>query len=129
MIKLHISQAGSGKTKDFIEQANMASTTSKGNVIFIGESSESILEIDHAIRYINISDFPIDSSNGFIGFLYGLAASNHDIEAVYLDGILNLYIMTPEEICSWLERIHQIAQQHTITFTISLSYSGDVQIV
>lgn len=126
MIKLHIGQAGSGKTKDLIQQANTALKTAKGNIIFIGESDESILELNHGIRYINISDFPIESSNGFIGFLHGLAASNHDIESIYLDGILNIYIMTPEEICKWLDKIKAIAEQHTITFSISLSHSGDV---
>ena len=109
-----------------IEHANSALLTANGNIIFIGESDESILEINHDIRYINISEFPLDSSNEFIGFLHGLMSSNYDIESIYLDGILNVYIMTPEEICAWLDRIKVISDQHNTRFEISISHTGDV---
>ncbi|MCK8059192.1 MULTISPECIES: twitching motility protein PilT [unclassified Fusibacter] len=126
MIKLLIGQTGIGKTKEMIEHANSAITTAKGNILFIDESNESILEINHEIRYINISDYPVNSSTEFIAFLYGLMSSNYDIESIYLDGILNIYIMTPEEICVWLEKIKLLSEKHEVRFEISLSYNGEI---
>ncbi|GAU77045.1 hypothetical protein [Fusibacter sp. 3D3] len=126
MIKLIIGQPGIGKTKEMIDHANAAVKTSKGNIVFIGESDESILEIHHSIRYINISEFPINSSDEFVAFLHGLMSTNYDIESMYLDGILNIYILTPEEICDWLEKIKLIADRFNLHFEISLSITGHI---
>lgn len=126
MIKLIIGQPGMGKTKEMIDHANAAVKTSKGNIIFIGESDESMLEIHHDIRYINISEFPINSSDEFIAFLHGLMSTNYDIESMYLDGILNIFILTPQEICEWLDKIKVIADGLNVHFEISLSLVGEI---
>ncbi|MCT4631263.1 MAG: hypothetical protein N4A76_00830 [Firmicutes bacterium] len=125
MINLLIGQPGSGKTKDMIEAANKSQATAKGSIVFVCESNESILELKHDIRYIDISEYPIESSNALIPFLYGLLGSNNDIEKIYLDGILNIYIMTAEEICSWLDRVKILSDNHKVDFEISVSISGD----
>lgn len=126
MIKLYISQPGSGKTKEFIEDANHYVKSAKGNIVFIDESDEGILELHHDIRYINISSYPIDSSQELIAFLYGLMSSNHDIELMYLDGIFNLYMMTDQEACAWLELIEKLSTEHQVAFKISMSRNDDI---
>lgn len=126
MIKLLIGRPGIGKTKEMIEHANSSVSNSKGKIIFIDESDESILEINHDIRYINISNYPINSSNEFIAFLYGVMGADYDVESIYLDGVLNVYIMTPEEICSWLDKIKEISDKHKVNFEISISITGDM---
>lgn len=125
MIKLLIGQPGMGKTKEMIEHANTEIATAKGNIIFVAESNESVLEVNHDIRFINISEFPIASSNAFIAFLHGLMVSNHDIESIYLDGISNIFIMTPEEICKWLEKIREVSEKFNTKFEISVSVPGE----
>ncbi len=124
MIKLLIGKRGSGKTKDIIKHANNALSSAKGTILFINESDESILEINHSIRYINISDFPINSSNEIVPFLYGLLGTDNDIESIYLDGLFNLYIMTDEEACKLLEKIKILSAKHNIRFEISISIEG-----
>lgn len=126
MIKLLIGEPGSGKTKVMIQRANEILETARGNIVFIGESDESILEVNHNIRYINASEFPLESSNEFIAFLYGLLSSNYDIETMYLDGILNIYVLTPDEICSWVNRIKLISDKFNVNFVISITTTGDV---
>ncbi len=126
MIKLHIGQPGCGKTKTLIERANNALKSAKGNVVFLDESDEGILELHHDIRYINISNFPIDSSQELVAFLYGLISSNSDIELMYLDGLLNVYIMTDDEICQWLNQIERLSKNHQVAFEISVSRNGEI---
>lgn len=126
MIKLLIGQPGMGKTKEMIANANTEIATAKGSVIFVAESNESVLEVNHDIRFINIAEFPIASSNAFIAFLHGLMVSNHDIESIYLDGISNIFIMTPEEICKWLDAIKEMADRFTTKFEISVSVPGEI---
>ena len=125
MSKLLIGQPGMGKTKEMIEHANNLLKEAKGDIVFIGESNECVLEINHDIRYINIAEYPLNSSNDFIAFLHGLLGSNYDLQRIYLDGILNLYIMTPEEICAWLDKINAISDKHTVNFEISISINGE----
>ncbi len=126
MIKLLIEQPGFGKTKEMIEQVNQEVTSAKGHIIFIAESNETMLEINHDVRYINISEFPLDSSNEIVAFLHGLMGSDYDIESIYLDGLLNIYIMTPEEICDWLDKIKVISDKHNVMFRISISIDGEI---
>lgn len=125
MIKLLIGQPGMGKTKELIANANQEISTAKGNILFIAESNESVLEIKHNIRYVNISEFPITSSNSFIAFLHGLMVSDYDIESIYLDGISNIFIMTPEETCTWIEKIKEVSNKFNTKFEISISVPGE----
>ena len=126
MIKLLLGQTGIGKTKEIIDHANEARQTAKGDIVFINESNECMLELNHDIRYINISEFPIQYSKEFIAFILGLLGSNYDIEKIYLDGILNVFLMTPEEICTWLDEIKKISDRFKVAFEITLSYNGDI---
>lgn len=126
MIKLLVGKPGTGKTKIMIDQANDAVKNAKGNILFISESAESILDVNHNLRYINISEFPVNSSDEFVSFLYGIISTNFDIESIYIDGILNLFILTPEEMCAWLDKIKEFSDKYDISIEISVSISGDV---
>lgn len=121
MVKLLVGNAGSGKTKDIIEHANQALQSAKGDILFIDESKEGLLELHHKIRYIDISEFPVNSSDEFIAFLCGIISTNYDIEKIFLDGVLNVYILTVEETLIWLRRMDALSEQHHIDFEITLS--------
>jgi len=125
MIKLLVGKPGSGKTKKMIQNANESLATTKGTVLFINESDDSTLQINHDIRYINLSDFPLESSNEIIPFIYGLLSTNHDISRIYLDGLFNLYIMTETEACQWLEKIKKLSDNNNIHFELSINIQGE----
>ena len=127
MIKLLTGQPGEGKTKEMIAHANAALSDVKGDIVFIGESNESMLEIHHNIRFINISEYPVTSSTELLAFIHGLVSSNYDIESIFIDGVFNLFIMTQEEISAWLERAKDISDKHNIKFQISVSLKDDVK--
>lgn len=124
MIKLLIGKPGEGKTKELIAKANNERNTSKGNIVFIGESDESILEIHHSIRFINISEFPLSSSDELMAFLNGLLSSDYDIETIYIDGVFNLFIMSSTELCEWLGKLKVISEKHQVKMEISISING-----
>lgn len=126
MIKLLIGKPGSGKTKEMIKHANEALKTAKGTILFINESNDSMLEIHHDIRYINISEYPIESSQEIIPFIYGLLSTNHDISKIYLDGLFNIYIMTHEEACKWLEQVKELSNKYNLEIELSLNVDGDI---
>ena len=47
-------------------------------------------ELNNQIRLINVQEYPIDTSDGFIGFICGIICQDHDLEQMYLDSFLKL---------------------------------------
>ena len=88
MVNLITGPRGSGKTQQMIDLANEKVKTSSGNVVFIKRSHKDTYSVDFNIRVIRMADYPdILTLEEFVGFLYGMAAGNHDIQAVFIDSI------------------------------------------
>ena len=99
MVNLITGPRGSGKTQQMIDLANEKVKTSSGNVVFIKRSSKDTYSVDFNIRVIKMADYPdILTLEEFVGFLYGMAAGNHDIEAVFIDSILKQANITLESL-------------------------------
>ena len=89
MVYLLAGPKGTGKTQQMIEQANEAAKKCNGNVVFIKKTHRDTASVTFDIRTICMDDFPaITNIDEYIGFLYGMYSSNHDIEYVFIDGIL-----------------------------------------
>ena len=118
MVSIIAGEKGKGKTKILLEKANEAVSKANGSVIYLDKSSKHMYELNNKIRLINVSEFPIMSADGFIGFLSGLISSDHDIEAIFLDSFLNL---EGADITSAIDRIETLGEKYGITFVISVS--------
>ena len=114
-------EKGKGKTKILLEKANEAVSKANGSVIYLDKSSKHMYELNNKIRLINVSEFPIMSADGFIGFLSGLISSDHDIEAIFLDSFLKLAVLEGADITSAIDRIETLGEKYGITFVISVS--------
>lgn len=90
MISVIYGSKGTGKTKAIIDKANDLLETSKGSVIYITDTKDYIYELKHQIRYIMTKDYTIGSIAGFIGFLKGIIANDHDIEYIFIDGVARM---------------------------------------
>ena len=89
MVKLLVGHKGSGKTKQMIELANESVETSKGSIIFINKNHRLMYDLKYRIRVICMEDFEhVTNSDEYIGFLYGIISSDHDIETIFIDSIL-----------------------------------------
>ena len=61
------------------------------------------------IRTICMDDFPaITNIDEYIGFLYGMYSSNHDIEYVFIDGILKHADISLDNIPAFIDRLKQV---------------------
>ena len=114
-------EKGKGKTKILLEKANEAVSKANGSVIYLDKSSKHMYELNNKIRLINVSEFPIMSADGFIGFLSGLISSDHDIEAVFLDSFLKLSVLEGLDITSTIDRIETLGEKYGIEFVLSVS--------
>ena len=121
MVSIIAGEKGKGKTKILLEKANEAVSKANGSVIYLDKSSKHMYELNNKIRLINVSEFPIMSADGFIGFLSGLISSDHDIEAIFLDSFLKLAVLEGADITSAIDRIETLGEKYGITFVISVS--------
>ena len=116
MVNLITGPRGSGKTQQMIDLANEKVKTSSGNVVFIKRSSKDTYSVDFNIRVIKILTL-----EEFVGFLYGMAAGNHDIEAVFIDSILKQANITLESLPTFIEKLNKISEDAKIDFYLSVS--------
>lgn len=74
---------GKGKTKHLLDRANSAIRDSKGSIVYLDKSSKHMYELSNKIRLINVNEYPIKSSEGFIGFICGIISQDHDLEMMF----------------------------------------------
>lgn len=122
MVKLLIGHKGSGKTKQMIDLANDKIETSNGSVIFINKNHRLMYDLSHRIRVICMEDFEhITNSDEYIGFIYGIISSDHDIEIMFIDSILKHADVTLGDLPEFIDRIKKISKNYGIEFVVSLS--------
>ncbi len=122
MVYLATGPRGSGKTQQMIDLANEKVKTSNGNVVFIKKSHKDTYTVDFNIRVIRMADYPdVLTLEEFVGFLYGMAAGNHDIEAVFIDSVLKQANITLESLAAFLHKLNKISTENNIDFYLSIS--------
>ena len=122
MVYLVTGPRGSGKTQQMIDLANEKVKTSNGNVVFIKKSHKDTYTVDFNLRVIRMADYPdVLTLEEFVGFLYGMAAGNHDIEAVFIDSVLKQANITLESLAAFLHKLNKISTENNIDFYLSIS--------
>lgn len=122
MVKLLVGHKGSGKTKKMIKLANDEIEHSKGSVIFINKNSRLMYDLKYNIRVVCMDDFEhITNCDEYVGFLYGIISSDHDIETVYIDSILKHADFSLGDVPVFLERLKNISKNYGMDFVVSLS--------
>ncbi len=122
MVNLLIGQKGSGKTQKMIELANAQAKKSNGNVVFIKKTHRDTTSVSFDIRTICLDDLPaITNTDAYIGFLYGMSSANHDIDCVFIDGILKHADLTKENLPTFVEKLNKLSAECNIDFYASVS--------
>ena len=69
-----------------------------------------------------MEDYPnITNSDEYIGFIYGIISSDHDIDTMFIDGILRHADVSLGNLPEFIERIKKISNMFNIDFVVSLS--------
>ncbi len=122
MVKLLVGHKGTGKTKMMIEMANDEVEKSNGSVIFINKNSRLMYDLKYRIRVVCMEDYEhITNSDEYIGFIYGIISSDHDIETIYIDSILKHADFSLGDLPEFLQRLTNISKNYGMDFVVSLS--------
>lgn len=125
MIQLIVGEKGKGKTKHLLDKVNVAVSTATGNVVYLDKSSKHMYELKNSIRLIDESEYPINNTDEFVGFVCGIVSQDHDLEELYFDSFKNVaFIKDTAQIAEVLTKLEKISEQFKVKFTISISIDG-----
>ncbi|MCI9050962.1 MAG: twitching motility protein PilT [Lachnospiraceae bacterium] len=121
MIQIIAGEKGKGKTKHLIEKANADIKQAKGNIVYLDKSDKHMYELNNKIRLINVVDYGIESSDGFLGFISGIISQDHDLDTMFLDSFLKLAHLEGKDITDTIDKLEKISETFHIVFVLSVS--------
>ncbi|MCR5810759.1 MAG: twitching motility protein PilT [Lachnospiraceae bacterium] len=121
MVQLIIGNKGRGKTRYLLEKVNSEVKDTLGNICYLDKSAKHMFELNNRVRLINVSDFAIENTDQFIGFICGIISQDHDLEQMYFDSFLKTAHLEGQDITAAIKRIQKIGDMFGVTFIISIS--------
>lgn len=122
MVEIISGEKGKGKTKHLLDKVNASVKEASGAIVYVDKSTKHMYELDSKIRLINVTDYPISSTEEFLGFLCGVLSQNTDIQEIYLDSFLTIaYIDTNEGFTAAVTKLDTIGDTFNVNFVLSVS--------
>lgn len=121
MVQLIYGTKGSGKTKRLLEMVNKEAETAQGDVIFIDDDKRYMYDVRHQVRFVDVSEYSVDSEEKLYGFICGMLAQNFDISAIYLDAFIHIVKKQPEEMEIFFKTLIQLAEKNNVKLVLNVS--------
>ncbi|WP_130863407.1 ATP-binding protein [Bacilliculturomica massiliensis] len=122
MVKLLVGHKGSGKTKKMIDLANECIETRNGSIVFINKNHRLMYDLKYRIRVVCMEDYEhITNIDEYIGFIYGIISSDHDIQVIFIDSILKHADVKIDDLEEFLTRLEKISEMYGPEFVVSIS--------
>lgn len=121
MIKIICGPKGTGKTKQIIQSANTNAETAKGVSVFVTDTKRYMYDLNRAVRFIDVNDYAVAGEDALCGFIKGIAAANHDMEYVYLDGIARIAGKNLNELAAIFYMLDKISNDSGMVVTVTCS--------
>ncbi len=121
MIQLIVGSEGKGKTKHLLDKVNEEIKEASGNIVFLDRSTKHMFELNNRVRLINVSEYDFENKSEFIGFIYGIISQDHDIEQMYIDGIMKIARLDKEGFEEVVGKLKGISDKFGIKIVISAS--------
>lgn len=126
MVKVLAGLKGSGKTNKMIQMANDMLEKSDGSIVFINKNYRLMYDLKYRIRVVCMEDYEaITNIDEYIGFLYGIISSDHDIQVIFIDGVLHHKNIHIEDLKEFFHRLDEISMKHEMEFIVSVSAGVD----
>lgn len=121
MVQLIVGEKGKGKTKVLLDKVNAEVKEAKGTLVYLDKSGKHMFELNNKVRLIDVSEFDIQNSSEFLGFLSGVVSQDHDLERMYLDSFLKISKTEDSQLAEVLTRLKAMGEKYQVSFVVSLS--------
>ncbi len=121
MVQLIVGRKGKGKTKQLLDKVNGEIKGISGNIVYLDKSTKHMFELNNKVRLIDVSQFIIENSNEFLGFVSGIISQDHDLQQMYFDSFLKIACLEGEDITPAVNKLEQFSMKHDVDFILSVS--------
>lgn len=121
MVQLIVGNKGKGKTKQLLDKVNSEIKTISGNIVYLDKSTKHMYELNNKVRLIDVSQYMIESSDAFIGFVCGIISQDHDLQQMYFDSFLNIAALEGKDITDAVLKLEKVSEAFKVDFILSVS--------
>ena len=121
MVQLIVGEKGKGKTKVLLDKVNTEVKEANGTLVYLDKSRKHMYELNNKVRLIDMSDYDIQNSSEFLGFLSGVVSQDNDLERMYLDSFIKISRVTDEAVADVMARLKDMGEKYNVSFVLSVS--------
>ena len=125
MVQLIYAAKGSGKTKKLLGMVAEEAKNAAGAVVFMDDDTRYLREVPTSVRFVDISEYGIDSADALFGFICGMYSQNYDIVAVYIDSFLKIIGKQPAEAEDFFQKFAAFCDKNNIHAVLSVSAEAE----
>ncbi|MCM1189014.1 MAG: twitching motility protein PilT [bacterium] len=121
MVQLIVGNKGKGKTKQLLDKVNSEIREISGNIVYLDKSTKHMYELNNRVRLIDVSQFSVENSDQFIGFVAGVLSQDHDVQQMYFDSFLKIACLENQDITATIDKLEKLSGKFDATFILSVS--------
>ena len=121
MVQMIVGQKGKGKTKELLDKVNREILTVSGNIVYLDKSTKHMYELNNKVRMIDVSLFPIQSTDAFLGFVSGILSQDHDLMQMYFDSFLKIASVDNSALVETVNKLDALSKAFNVDFILSVS--------
>ena len=121
MIQLIVGSEGKGKTKHLLDKVNEEIKEASGNIVFLDRSTKHMFELNNRVRLINVAEYDFENKSEFIGFILGIISQDHDIQQMYIDGIMKIARLDKAGFEEVVSKLKGVSEKFGLDIVISAS--------
>ena len=121
MVQLIVGKKGKGKTKQLLDKVNSEVKEISGNVVYLDKNARHMYELNNKVRLVDVSQFMIENSSEFLGFVAGVISQDHDLQQMYFDGFLTIACLEDKDLVSAIDKLEKLSNSFEVDFILSVS--------
>ena len=122
MVQLIVGKKGKGKTKHLLDKVNAEVKSVDGSIVYLDKSTKHMYELNNKVRLIDVSDYMVENTDAFLGFISGIISQDHDLQQMYFDSFLKIAkLEEQEDITPAIEKLEKISGKFHVDFVLSVS--------
>ena len=121
MVQLIVGNKGKGKTKQLLDKVNSEVKNILGSIVYLDKSTKHMYELNNKVRLIDVSQYMIESSSEFLGFVCGIISQDHDLQQMYFDSFLKISKLEGQDITDVVTKLDKISEAFHVDFVLSVS--------
>ena len=121
MVQLIVGNKGKGKTTQLLEKVNGEIKEISGNIVYLDKNTKHMYELNNKVRLIDVSQYMIENSSEFMGFVSGIISQDHDLQQMYFDNFLKISCLEGQDITPVVDKLEKLSKNSDVDFILSVS--------